>query len=192
MGRRGRRAFHRHWRNAAFSLIEVVIALGLIVFVLIPLMALLPMGARSNQVSTEETRAANILTSLEMDLRNTRRASGIAGDALVSHVFGLKGPYASTATGATVVDPNLIEDRLYSRGLLEDETPVAPSRDARYQISVIYKDVPQLSDPSDFRPVIARIIVNWPCLDATADENDLTNPTKVTGYLDSMVSFPVP
>lgn len=178
-------------------MVEVALALGVIAFALLSVVALLPIGVKSNQISAEETRATGILTLLEADLRNTSPTAN-QGKSLL---FGLVLPYD--------YDPGSGERRLTapstnnlsignSTGLDEDETPVALSAKPRprYQASVIYTKAP----PSGFAPLEARLIVNWPAVDLSdpslSSEDKkiaaLTDPSKTSGYVEAYVTFPAP
>lgn len=55
--------------NAAFSLIEVVLALGVIAFALVGIMGLFPVAMRSAQESQRETRATLIARQIFSDLQ---------------------------------------------------------------------------------------------------------------------------
>jgi prepilin-type N-terminal cleavage/methylation domain-containing protein len=71
---------------SGFSLIEVVIALGIASFCLITVFALLPIGINTNQNAFEQTAAAGIATAIAADLHGTPVVSTIAptGAALTS------------------------------------------------------------------------------------------------------------
>ena len=57
--------------SAAFSLIEIVLALGIISFALVGIMGLFPVAMKSAQESQRETRAAQIAMQIFNDLRGT-------------------------------------------------------------------------------------------------------------------------
>jgi len=168
-----------------FSMVEVALALGIVAFALVSVMALLPMGLKTNQMSTEETRGANILTALNADLRNSLTNTG------TSLIYGLPAPYVATSStvqalafGAPAV--NVVN----TKGLQEDEVAVAAAAGVRYQISVIYTKVPAAGS---MQPMECRLIVNWPCLSpANSTPANLTNLSKVVGYVESYVTFPAP
>jgi hypothetical protein len=143
-------------------------------FVLLSVMALLPLGAKTNQISAEETRAANILTRLEADMRNARTNS----------LFGLPLPYALSGTN-TVFNASLSATTLYTTGISEEET-TGSLASSRYQASVIYTTVPPAGS---LLPMEARLIVNWPALTAAAP-TDLV--TKSRGHVETFVTFPAP
>lgn len=53
-----------------FSLVEIVIAVGIVGFCLIPLLALLPAGLKAVKNSSHETTAVNIISSVAADMGN--------------------------------------------------------------------------------------------------------------------------
>jgi uncharacterized protein (TIGR02598 family) len=56
---------------AAFSLVEVTLALGVAAFGLIAVFGLLPVGVQTNQRATSQTAAASIVANVIADLRAT-------------------------------------------------------------------------------------------------------------------------
>lgn len=167
--------------GGAFSLVEVVLAIGIMAFALVATLALLPVGAESNQNSAEATRAAAIMTTLETDLKNTHPSLN-GGKSLI---YGLTLPYAMS--GASVaVNPSLAAGSYYSVGLDEGER-VTPLPQARYQASVVIVKTPS----NAMEPVLARLIVAWPGRQA-ASVSDLTDAGKYRGYVETYVSFPAP
>ncbi|MEM1059563.1 MAG: hypothetical protein AAGK14_09970 [Verrucomicrobiota bacterium] len=199
--------------RGGFTLVEVALALGLVSFVLVSIVALLAVGLKNNQVTAEESRAICILSSMEADLRNTHpdyadatlnRARG------KSALFQLELPYeydpdtevisfnrdilASTAptiptAGSTMVLLDENERRVSGPSPPSDEP-------AAYQASVIYTDIPDGSSP--YRTLQARLVVSWPILPPseitppTGDLANLTDPNEVRGYVETLVSFPAP
>ena len=71
MNRLGKRAPGLKPGANGFSLVEVVIALGIIAFTFITLTGLLGMGLANDQKSSQQTVATNIVTSIVTDLRST-------------------------------------------------------------------------------------------------------------------------
>ena len=57
--------------NAAFSLVEVTLALGIAAFCLIAVFGLMPVAALTNRNATSQTRATNIMAAVIADLRAT-------------------------------------------------------------------------------------------------------------------------
>ena len=58
-----------HPTRGGFSLVETVIALGVVSFCLLNAMALLPIGLASNRDSLQKTAAASIASEISSDLR---------------------------------------------------------------------------------------------------------------------------
>lgn len=64
------------WKAASirgFSLVEVVIAIGVVAFALLAVLGLLPVALGTNRDATQETEAANIAALLESDVRSISR-----------------------------------------------------------------------------------------------------------------------
>ncbi|SDU17962.1 Verru_Chthon cassette protein B [Verrucomicrobium sp. GAS474] len=76
-------------KTAAFSLVEVVIAIGIVSLALLPLLGLLPVGLNSNRSSTTQTGAMSLITAISADIRSTTATTG------VSPRFGIR----TTASG---------------------------------------------------------------------------------------------
>ena len=174
-----------------FSLVEVVIALGLFAFALLIMVALLPTGIKTNKVSVEETNAVGILTTLEADLRNTHPSL----NAGKSQYFGLPLPYILNASGNYVVNSALAVNNTTvpatcMTGVADDGSAVLSTATPppHYQASVIYTSLPTAGS---LAPIEARIVVTWPYR-ATTTISDLSNPAKVSGFLDAYVTFPAP
>lgn len=70
--KKGRRSplFSNLVNPSAFSLIEIVLALGIISFALVGIMGLFPVAMRAAQESQRETRAAQIATQIFSDLKS--------------------------------------------------------------------------------------------------------------------------
>ena len=57
--------------GAAFSLVEVTLALGIAAFCLIAVFGLMPIGVQTNRNATAQSVATNIMTAVVSDLRAT-------------------------------------------------------------------------------------------------------------------------
>ena len=66
----------RDRKNAAFSLVEVTLALGIAAFCLIAVFGLMPIGVQTNRNATSQTAATNIIAAVVADLRATTKTSG--------------------------------------------------------------------------------------------------------------------
>ena len=62
--------------QAAFSLVEVTLALGIAAFCLIAVFGLVPVGVQTNRNATSQTTATNILSSVISDIRASPKGSG--------------------------------------------------------------------------------------------------------------------
>ncbi len=180
----------RPCRNG-FSLVEVVLALGVVSFALLAIVALLPAGIKNNKISTEETRATCLLTTLEADLRNTHPLANSGK----SQLFGLLLPYKwDSSTSRVSLNSALSVNSITtstSVGITETQSAVAYSSTnprPRYQATVIYTQVPSASSAA---PVLARLIVSWPAM-TTTSVSQLTSSTNVLGFVETCVAFPAP
>ena len=63
--------------QAAFSLVEVTLALGIAAFCLIAVSGLVPVGVQTNRNATSQTAATNILSSVASDIRASPK--GLSG-----------------------------------------------------------------------------------------------------------------
>ena len=70
-----RRPYQYHSQAAAFSLVELVLALGVAAFCLIAVFGLIPVGVQTNRNATSQTAATNIITAIVADLRTTPTAA---------------------------------------------------------------------------------------------------------------------
>ena len=62
-------------KRAAFSLVEVTLALGIAAFCLIAVFGLMPVGVQTNRNATSQTAATNILSSVVSDIRASPKGS---------------------------------------------------------------------------------------------------------------------
>ncbi len=177
----------RRLSTAGLSLIEVVVALGLAAFALLSLMVLLPVGMKTNQASSEETQAADLLTAVEADLRNSATTSGR------SHLFGLVGPYMLSSSGRLVLNPaakaaSTLAEGQTTIGVKGDETVVALAGLPHFQASVVYIQAPS---SGSLLPIQARLIINWPGRNLN-NPKFLADPSKVSGHVEAYVTFSAP
>jgi uncharacterized protein (TIGR02598 family) len=183
----------RFSRQSAFSLIEVVIALGIAAFALIAILASLPIGLMLNRDSSDELHASNLLTMLAADLRNTdpRLNNG------KSLVFGLQIPYQISGTqvafNGTIMPVTVASTAISSSctsGVDSLDNPITlADAPPAYQVSVIYTTLP--SGNPTVTPIQARLVVSWPGL-KSAKVSDLTDLSKVKGFVETYIAFPAP
>jgi uncharacterized protein (TIGR02598 family) len=97
------KAAHR----AAFSLVEVTIAIGVVSFSLLTLFALLPIGLKENQNSASQTAATSVLTKVIADLRAAPKANssssrfGITYGTVTTLYFDSEGFSGTTLTSTS-------------------------------------------------------------------------------------------
>lgn len=143
--------------HAAFSLVEVTLALGVAAFCLISVFGLLPVGLNSNRSSTLQTTGINVLTAVCSDLRNT--------------------PKQNTTSTRYKID--LTSTQAQTIYLREDGSPLglpgtdAPSADARYRVTLT---VTQLPTATVKRTTNVAVLMTWPGIaDPKASVNPATN-----------------
>jgi len=100
------------WRKSAFSLVEVVIALGLVSFVLISLVGLLATGLRSSRESGEDTNLAFCAETAQQLLRTEgfsnalNNANYAPGDSTPDFFFDSTGCLQTDASGVPLPTNN--------------------------------------------------------------------------------------
>jgi len=129
-------------QESAFSLVEVVLAIGLVSFCLLALVGLLPVALRSIKNAHEESAAANALSQLADALRN---ATTNAGGKYVAAGGFSSITWSSSPGGATSTNLNL--------ALNGQPTNVDARLVARVEI---------LSPATSTAPFLARVSVAWP------------------------------
>jgi uncharacterized protein (TIGR02598 family) len=89
--------------NAAFSLVELALALGVAAFCLIAVFGLVPVGVQTNRNANSQTAAANIMAAVVADLRATPKTStrsaqfGITFGTNTTLFFDGSGQFATSA-----------------------------------------------------------------------------------------------
>lgn len=123
----------------AFSLVEVVLAIGITAFALIAILGLLPVGLNTMRESVDEMVATGILTAVEADLRN------VPEDESNSPLYGV--PVWSAASTTE-----------WQRFLDRNGHPVAERQEADYvMVCTLY---PPEEDVSDCLRI--HVKVAWP------------------------------
>jgi type II secretory pathway pseudopilin PulG len=134
------------WQVAAFSLVEIVAAMGIAVFCLVALFTLLPMGLNSNHTAIEQTVAAGIARSIVTDLRatgtNTTSPSyGVPLNSGLETLFFSEDGSTTTANGSPAASgafPSQYRASLYF-------TPMAEQGITMVRVLITW---PALADPS--------------------------------------------
>jgi len=73
-----------HRRQIAFSLVEVVLALGVASFSMVSILGLLPVGLNNSRSSTAQTGAMNLITSIAADIRSTPSTASVSPRYLIA------------------------------------------------------------------------------------------------------------
>jgi uncharacterized protein (TIGR02598 family) len=155
-----------------FTLVEVVLALGVVSFCLVTLMGLLATGLLSNKTAIEKSAAVNIAGAAVADIRATPLSSQTytSGQVLTSPRFGFLVPAPSTGTGMQTVY------------VADDGTPVTAvnanltSSSAIYRVSVMGPARPSLANQRLASPIY--VLVTWP---AQADPTAASLPSHYAG-----------
>jgi len=127
---------------AGFSLVEVVLALGIFAFAITSVLGLLPVALQTNKVSFEESRALNIIHEVVADV------SALATNAL-SPIHDL---------------PSLSSTNAIPDFFLDEGHRKVQQAEARYRVSVRY-DQPASGSG---QPVGINLRVSWPAVAPTA------------------------
>jgi uncharacterized protein (TIGR02598 family) len=137
--------YNGHCRSRGFSLIEVVLALGVASFALIAVVALLPVGIQSTKDSLEESGAVNVISQVVAD----RRASPLTAQSMLYQL-----PILNTAMSAT------------SQSFLVTDYDQLTSTASQAQYRVDYRIVPPVTGSLDSYQMWLR--VSWPAASAGA------------------------
>ncbi|HEY8965674.1 MAG TPA: hypothetical protein VIM58_04470 [Candidatus Methylacidiphilales bacterium] len=140
----------------AFSLIEVLLAIGIGTLAVVAILALLPVGIKSSHTSIEESEALNVLSEIVAD----RRASPLAS---ASSFYGLP----ALTTNMSPVSASF--------GVREDHHPAASAQQARWRVSYTFSP----PAPGSLGPWVAHFRIGWPYASTNtpeAVENVVTFP----------------
>lgn len=129
----------RRLQQTGFSLVEVVLALGITAFCLLTIFALLPIGLKTNQETLQETTAASLAAAVSTDLRAT------SSTGTTSPYFGL--PVSSAST-----------NNIYVTDAGEKLTAPSGSQ-ATYLATVVFTPASATMNAAS-----ARILITWPAL----------------------------
>ena len=138
----------------AFSLVEVVLALGVAAFCLIAVMGMLPAGLKVQQNSIEQTTANRIMNTIFVDLRaNVRLPPSKASKSQEGTAgLGLNGHWAALATPDTL----FFDGTGKQMGTASTQTDPAAPAGAVFRAKITYLFPPNASTS------VAKIIVSWP------------------------------
>ena len=148
--------------EAAFSLVELTLALGVAAFCLIAVFGLIPVAVQTNRHTTSQTAATNIMAAVIADLRATPKPPGGTKSVQYRIVFG-------TPTPTTLFFDEVGECSTNLTGSLRvDGSSWVPPLQTRYQLNVTWNPSP--SSGLQY----ADLKVTWPAAAAPANASGST------------------
>ena len=152
--------------TAAFSLVEIVLALGVAAFALIAVMGMLPVGIKIQQASVNQTKANAVMSQCVDFLRADVRLPAGQAKKAEGGWENLNGHWQSSAVPDTLFFTNEGDQ---TGAVAQGTAPPAPA-DAVFRATITYLFPPTATTS------VAKITVSWP-----AAQSDLT---KVAGSID--------
>ena len=146
--------------KSGFSLIEVTLALGVAAFCLVTILGLLPVGLKTQQEGSQQTRANAIISQIVADLRADIRLPPGQASKEQDSGLGLHGHWAALQQPDTLYFTN---DTTQTGSV--NQNPAPPNAVFRATVTYLFPPTQTTS--------IAKIIVTWP-----AAQSDLS---KVAG-----------
>ena len=147
-------------QRRGFSLVEVTVAIAILSFCLLTLLALLPAGLISTTDSLQKTSAAGITSQIAADLRDTPLASS-ANPTPTSPRYGLTLDTSSTTTAVGSTNTFYLDDTGNPTGAING----AITSTSIYKATVVVT-VPKMANAGSAyfsnRPTFVRIILTWP------------------------------
>ena len=157
--------------SAAFSLVEVALALGIAGFCLLAIVGLLPVGLNSNQNAFSQTAAASILSHVLEDLRATP-ATTPPGSTATSAQYSIPIP-ADTVGGTSTTKTVYFGDSAQQFSF----APQAST--SRYRLTVTF-----LPPAGDRTATFVTLLVTWPAApDPASPTAALSGRVQVFGAL---------
>jgi uncharacterized protein (TIGR02598 family) len=157
-------------QRAAFSLVELTLALGVAAFALLAVLGTVPVAVKTQQASVQQTKANAILSQIVDFLRADVRLPPGQAKKAQGDWTGLNGHWAAVAQPDTLFFTN---DGKQTGSVVQGACPAAPA-DAAFRATLTYMKPPTVTTS------IAQITVSWPA-EQSANQCD---PTKVTGSVD--------
>jgi len=141
-------------KTAAFSLVEIVLAIGVTAFALIAILGMLPVALKTQQTSIQQTTANEIMNTIFGDMRaDVRLPPGQQNKSQEGQMgLGLHGHWAAVATPDTL----FFDDQGKQIGTATPGTDPAAPAGAAFRAKITYLFPPNASTS------VAKIIVSWP------------------------------
>lgn len=138
-------------RNRGFSLVEVVLAVGVVAFCLLATAGMFPVVLKTQQTSIQQTTANEIMTQILADLRaDVRLPPGQASKESTSG-FNLHGHWAAVATPDTIYFTND-----------GDQTPASQVNPGSVPPNAVFRAIITYLFPPTSTTSLASISVTWP------------------------------
>jgi type II secretory pathway pseudopilin PulG len=160
-----KRALHK---TAAFSLVEVVLAIGIAAFALIAMLAMLPVGLKVQQTSIHETIANKILSQIIGDMSAAVRVHGSGNGNSTNFLIHLP-----PTSGSPWSPYNQLPSTAY---FANDGNYLGGSAGAVFTATIIY-----VATNAANTTALVHIVVSWP-----SQQTDLT---KVAGSVETLVDI---
>ena len=157
--------------GSGFSLVEVLLAIAIAAFCLLPLLGLLPIGLKTHQTANEQTHLAAMAAMVVQDLENTPFSSKKSPRFQVT--------FPASSTGATGAPQSLYFD---ASGSVVGTVGATPSPSAFYRVSLGFTPPSQ----GHREATLVRVMVTWPAL---ADKVPQTWPSRYTGIFQTVVAL---
>jgi uncharacterized protein (TIGR02598 family) len=106
---------------AAFSLVEVTLALGIAAFCLIAVIGVIPVGVQTNRNATSQTAATNVMAAVIADLRATPTATNTSSQFGIS--FGTSGTQTRYFDGSGTASTSLTANSRYRLDITWSSAP---------------------------------------------------------------------
>lgn len=163
-------------QHAAFSLVELTLALGVASVCLLSIVGLLPVAQDSHRTASEQTVGNDLASEVISDLRATQKTNpGTAQSSpRYSLTIGAAGAAVSTQTlffreGAEVIGP-------------PDTAAASASPAPRYRATIFLSAPPSGSRAA----TTGRVLITWPAL---ADPVPANTPSKYSGSFEAFIGL---
>ena len=168
---------------AAFSLVELSIALGVITFCLLTIIGLLAIGINSTHSSTTQTAATNLLTAVTSDLESvpniTPAYTPVAAKGTVASPGGLHGINGSPVYGLTIPVGGSSTTTTTTLYVGENGLTNSTAAASLYRVSIWITPANNSTYPTH-QETFARVLISWP---AAAPY------TTAQGYVENVVAI---
>ncbi len=172
-------------QSAAFSLVEVTLALGIMAFCLVTMFGLLPTGLNTGRDAVEQTAAAGIAGALAADLRQTPAATTTSPNPQ-SPQYLISVP---TPTGSQIVTHTLFLTDVGAVATANaassgQDQKADPTQNPRFRATMVFSR--QNATVADRSATNVRILITWPAL---ADPTGGILPQQANSSFEMMIAL---